>query len=324
MNAQLAAIIDQIPTTTTLDKYQPTSFEDDKFGTVFNYNRTLSDGIGQSLATVNRSIAISRQPKAATPWHLHNYIELTFVLRGSAKLYLDNQVLDITTGQLFLIGQQTIHTIKLADKAAIVFNIAITGTFLTQERLAMLQNIRTVAKLLFSILQNTHAQPLTYLKFNAEQQPQIDNTLTELICDYYQPCLGSQALIDLNILKLLVQLVQLRQSQQQATIVNQSSDIFDMLIYIENHFQDLSLTQMAQTFHFHPNYLSAKLKLATGRTFKQLIALQRLNTAANELTYTNLPVATIAERVGYLDTSYFYHEFKRLFGVTPTQYRQNA
>jgi len=323
MNPQLKAIIQQIPTVSALDKFKPASFYNPKYGQVFKYYRTLSDGIDQSLNLVNRSIAISRQPAGQTPWHVHNYIELTLVLQGTATIFIDQKSLSLATGQLLLIGPQSIHTIKAETADALIFNIAITNTFLTQERLSMLRNSQTVTQLLFDILQNTKQSTTTYIKFNATDNQLIQATLLEIMREYYQPDFGSQAIIDLDILKLLVQLIRLRQAQQATLISQKNSDVFDMLIYIENHFEQLSLADMAHVFHFHPNYLSAKLKAATGMTFQQLVSLQRLNAAASFLIQSKLTIAAIAERVGYHDSSYFYHEFKNFFDQTPTQYRHH-
>jgi len=322
MNAQLENIINQIPLVTTLDKYQPDYFDQPQYGKVFKYYRTLSDGIDHPLDTVDRSIAISRQLIASTPWHLHNYIELTVVLRGQARILIKNKTIDLSTGQILLIGQNTIHTISLVDPDTIAFNIAITGSFLTQERLMILRKISNVAKMLFTILQNNDIDQAEYSFFDASDNLAITDNLSEIIAEYYQPTFGSQEIINLDILKLLVELVRLRQIQQPNVIANETSDVFDMLIYIENHFQDLTLVKMAQVFHFHPNYLSSKLKIATGMNFSQLITLQRLNTAAAFLIHSKKTVAAISEQVGYLDTSHFYQEFKRFFGITPIQYRK--
>lgn len=322
MDKQLENIIDQIPNMTNLDKFKPDSFQASEYGKVFKYYRTLSDGIEHPLNTVEKTIAISRQVVDSTPWHLHNYIELTVVLKGQAKILIKNKSILLSAGQLILIGQNTIHTVKVTDPKAIVFNMAITSNFLTEERLTILRKLSTVAQMLFTILQNKNIDQTEYSLFDATDSQSINLTISELILEYYQPTFGSQEILNLDVLKLLVQLIRLRQLQQPEVIANKTSDTFDMLIYIENNFRDLSLTQMSKVFHFHPNYLSAKLKTATGSTFTQLIALQRLNTAAAYLSHSTKTVSEISDDIGYTDTSYFYHEFKRFFKMTPIQYRK--
>ena len=50
----------------------------------------------------------------------------------------------------------------------------------------------------------------------------------------------------------------------------------------------------------------------------------KLTTAARKLLISNLHINEIAYELGYEDTNYFIREFKRSFGCTPRQYRQNA
>lgn len=322
MDKNLKTIIDQIPVVTTLDKFEPKYFNQSQYGKVFKYYRTLSDGIAHQLNAVEQTIAISRQPLGQTPWHLHNYIELTFVLSGQAEIMVKNKIIKLSTGQILLMGQNTIHCSNLNNPKTVIFNLAITSNFLTEERLMILRKLSTVAKMLFTILQNDNIDQAEYSFFNATNNLAIQNTLVEIIVEYYKPDFGSQEIINLDVLKLLVELIRLRQSQQPRVIANETSDVFDMLIYIENNYKNLSLTQMSEVFHFHPNYLSAKLKSATGMSFSQLISLQKLNAAAAYLIHSNDTVSQISEHIGYSDTSYFYQEFKKFFKITPIQYRK--
>lgn len=321
MDKTLTDLISRIPQKTSINKFDPDSIQIQPYGKVFKYYQTLSDGLNQPLDAVQRSIAISMQPLGNTPWHIHNYIELTTVINGQIKVDFPKETVTLSKGQIILIGKNTIHTIKTIDSKTTVFNIAITVDFLTQERLRILRDVGTVAKLLFSVLQNEDIKQSEYNLFDTADSKKIQITLKEIIFEYYQPTFGSQQIINLDILKLLVELIRLRQAKQPKIIANRTSDVFDMLIFIENNFSNLTLTEMAETFHFHPNYLSAKLKLATGKSFTQLITLQKLNTAALYLIHSNETVSQISERVGYSDTSYFYHEFKKFFNLTPTQFR---
>ncbi|HIY58479.1 MAG TPA: cupin domain-containing protein [Candidatus Tetragenococcus pullicola] len=286
MDKTLTDLISRIPQKTSINKFDPDSIQIQPYGKVFKYYQTLSDGLNQPLDAVQRSIAISMQPLGNTPWHIHNYIELTTVINGQIKVDFPKETVTLSKGQIILIGKNTIHTIKTIDSKTTVFNIAITVDFLTQERLRILRDVGTVAKLLFSVLQNEDIKQSEYNLFDTADSKKIQITLKEIIFEYYQPTFGSQQIINLDILKLLVELIRLRQAKQPKIIANRTSDVFDMLIFIENNFSNLTLTEMAETFHFHPNYLSAKLKLATGKSFTQLITLQKLNTAALYLIHS--------------------------------------
>jgi AraC-like DNA-binding protein/quercetin dioxygenase-like cupin family protein len=60
----------------------------------------------------------------------------------------------------------------------------------------------------------------------------------------------------------------------------------------------------------------------TGYPPKSFIIQSRMATAEWLLTTSNLPIIEVSLRVGYSDTSGFNRIFKRLFGITPYQYRK--
>ncbi|NYE06546.1 YesN/AraC family two-component response regulator [Bacillus niacini] len=79
---------------------------------------------------------------------------------------------------------------------------------------------------------------------------------------------------------------------------------------------------MGQTFGFNPNYLSTLLKKGTGKSFKELLQIQRLNQAALFLSNSDLPIPEIAEEVGYSSVTFFYKKFRELYHDTPYSYRE--
>ncbi|MFC4068411.1 helix-turn-helix transcriptional regulator [Actinoplanes subglobosus] len=95
--------------------------------------------------------------------------------------------------------------------------------------------------------------------------------------------------------------------------------VFDV---IEDRFRDpLSLTDVAAALALTPGHLTTVVRHRTGRTVQQWITHRRLQEARRLLTETGLPVATIARRCGYPDTSYFIKRFRTQHQLTPTQWR---
>ena len=79
---------------------------------------------------------------------------------------------------------------------------------------------------------------------------------------------------------------------------------------------------MAQYFGFNSSYLSSYLKKHTNFSFIKLVHLQRINVAAEYLTYTSAPIEQIALKVGYENPSYFYKVFQKNLKLSPNQYRE--
>lgn len=81
------------------------------------------------------------------------------------------------------------------------------------------------------------------------------------------------------------------------------------------------LSQLAQQLHLSNRTLMRKLK-QEGSSFQALLDERRKAAALEHLSASSASIEQIAERLGYLDTSNFSRTFRRWFGITPSQYRQ--
>ena len=89
----------------------------------------------------------------------------------------------------------------------------------------------------------------------------------------------------------------------------------------ENISEEISNTEVAATFGYHPFYISNVLKAAKGQTLRQYIISYRLALARAMLRTSAKSVAEIAEECGFTDASYFTKTHRQVFGETPKDYR---
>ena len=68
--------------------------------------------------------------------------------------------------------------------------------------------------------------------------------------------------------------------------------------------------------------LYRKLKALTGQSTNEFIQTTRLKYAARILSQTDKSVSEVAYEVGFSDPYYFSRAFKKLFGVSPKQWRE--
>ncbi|GGF59257.1 hypothetical protein GCM10010912_00530 [Paenibacillus albidus] len=99
-------------------------------------------------------------------------------------------------------------------------------------------------------------------------------------------------------------------------------EINAIIRYLIQHYDsDISLQAMAQYVRMDENYLSGLFKKKTGDTFINYLQRIRVNEAKVYLEETDLTVAEIGERSGFVNPSYFFKIFKRWTGATPSEYR---
>ncbi|MCJ8012123.1 response regulator transcription factor [Paenibacillus sp. KQZ6P-2] len=91
---------------------------------------------------------------------------------------------------------------------------------------------------------------------------------------------------------------------------------------VQHHFpEELSLKTLSQRLQLHPNYLGQLFQQEVGASFSDYLNQYRIEKATQLLLYTDRKTADIASSVGYTDSSYFYKQFKKYTGVSPTETR---
>ena len=68
-------------------------------------------------------------------------------------------------------------------------------------------------------------------------------------------------------------------------------------------------------------YLCDLLRFETGQTFSAYVRSKQLHVAKHLLASTNDPLAAVAQRVGFPSVQHFASLFKKVAGVSPTEYR---
>ena len=94
--------------------------------------------------------------------------------------------------------------------------------------------------------------------------------------------------------------------------------------YMQEHLsEEISLTVLAEEFHLSAQYISQLFKNEIGVNFLTYLTSIRMEQARKLLLSTSLSIAEISEKTGYSDYRVFTKVFKKIEGVTPSQYRQN-
>ena len=127
-----------------------------------------------------------------------------------------------------------------------------------------------------------------YLLFHSENDRRIPMFFNELFCECFDPSINSTDIIMHLFYTIMAELI--------------------------NVYED-DLTKGGSYSH------NSLLKKYTGMTYIQLIQAQKLQTAANLLKQTTLPVTEIAQRAGYENVTFFYKKFQEKYHCQPGEYR---
>lgn len=88
--------------------------------------------------------------------------------------------------------------------------------------------------------------------------------------------------------------------------------------------QNLSIETIAPVVDMSPAYLGRIFKKGTSKSILQYMTDLRIDRAMQLLSSTNEPISEIAEKVGFINSSYFFTIFKKNRGITPSEYRHRS
>ena len=112
-----------------------------------------------------------------------------------------------------------------------------------------------------------------------------------------------------------------REDEKQEVMKNQ---LFSEYIrgYIESHYmEDISLQDAAAQLNYSDAYFCKFFKQNFDKNFIMYLSELRVEKAKELLADMTVNIKEISQRVGFRDSGYFTKVFKRVTGVTPSEYR---
>lgn len=258
------------------------------------------------------------------PKHRHNYIEVNYVYNGELSQKVGEETITLKKGEFLFLNQYIDHELKACRREDIIINFIIQPRFF--EYIFSYLTTETTESNIGSFLVNslyTDTQNGQFLYFAVAEVPEIQELAGKIIMEIMEPSLFSQASIKLYMGLLMIELAKHSDKvKKQNKKFTQHHLIMESLRYIEEEFQEASLTELAERLYQTPYGLSKKIKKVTSYTFKELLQERRLREAKELLEKTDMPISSIVEQAGYDNISYFYGIFKNKYGQTPKNYRQ--
>ncbi|MGM0609424.1 MAG: helix-turn-helix domain-containing protein, partial [Candidatus Muiribacteriota bacterium] len=163
------------------------------------------------------------------------------------------------------------------------------------------------------------------IKLNDPQYNKLKYITEKLIFESTKKQPGYQSIIHAYLLEMFVIIFRLTEensfSEKKADSSNQK--LHQIIEYINHNYKNnLTLKGIAKNLYISKYYLSHFFKEKTGFTVIEFVNSRRIIEAQKMLTSTNLSITDIAVSVGFNSLNHFERTFKKINGVTPTQYQE--
>jgi len=257
--------------------------------------------------------------------HYHNFFEISYVLSGSCSFLFEGETARLSAGDVCIVSPLSRHSLPLEPGCLSLSIVVRRSTFdslfghlLTQQDLisVFFRNSLYEPKRANYILLKTGDDELTF--FTA-QQLTYETNLLEL---YSNNC--SASLLEVFLARVLRAARSSIALYHYEGYAQRDFDFALLLQYVQQNYRTVTLSDLARTFHFDEAYLSKLIRKNMGQNFTTVLRTVKMNYAMDYLMNTPMKVNQIAEAVGYDSADHFSRIFRRVYGMSPQQYRLHA
>ncbi|MDE6169519.1 MAG: AraC family transcriptional regulator [Acetatifactor sp.] len=254
------------------------------------------------------------------PRHTHNYIEVIYMCSGCTRHVINGENVTLEQGELLFLSQSAVQEIYPAGEDDIAVNFIILPEFFEYGLNMMEPEENLLRSFIIDCLRGKNESG-GYLHFRVADVLPVQNLVENLIWTIWHRQPNRRRTNQITMGLLFLQLMNCMDKVETVEGAGQQKLMITVLSYIETHYRDGELNELAGKLHYDVYWLSREIRRRTGRTYTELVQARRLNQAAYLLTSTAMPVLQVAQEVGYDNISYFHKIFYKKYGTTPRKFR---
>lgn len=255
------------------------------------------------------------------PKHKHNYIEVIYMCQGQTVHLIDNNRITLKTGELLFLNQNAEQEILPAGEKDLAINFIILPEFFDVAFRMLGENENLIRDFLVGCLCGDKHYD-NYLHFQVADVLPIQNLVENMVWTILHDQPNKQTINQTIMGLLFMQLSNHTERLEKGSQSFEQNLILQVLRYIDGNYRDGQLSELSKVMGYDIYWLSRMIKRLTGRNYKDLLQIKRLNQAAYLLLNTRVAVSDISIAIGYDNTSYFHRIFREYYGVSPKEYRK--
>jgi len=257
--------------------------------------------------------------------HTHDFVELVFIIGGSAVHETADHRHTLSPGDVFVIEPNVYHSYTGAGtEATIGYNVLFDRHFLRKELDPLLQLPAFVQLFYLLPFMRSNASFIPYQSLQEEEKRAVEHHLDTIHAEYMGMRDGWQLLVKTRWMECLVWLSRYLKEErtERPPAVGDTAWIESIRHFIELNFrQNLTLAQLSRVCGMSVSSFTAKFKEATGTTVMDYKHAIQVRHACGLLRESNRKILDIAYAAGFNDISFFNKIFRKHCGMTPRAYR---
>ena len=238
--------------------------------------------------------------------HWHRSIEIFAVFEGTLAFFINEEEYPLGSGEFILLNSNEIHSISSPEA---------NRTIVLQIPMNVLRNVET-------------GEGLILFTHSPKRQ---DSKIMELIGSMYQELQERGSEYEWKVQSDFFMLVYLLLTKYRKREIlpeeirhyRKLNRLSTITGYIrENYTKELSLEMVADRFGYSPSYLSRMFRKYAQTNYKTYLQNVRIEYGFQEFANTDHTIGEIALNNGFPNQKAFTREFKKKYGILPSEYRR--
>ena len=250
--------------------------------------------------------------------HWHNDLEFILILNGSMNYFVDGENYTLQKGEGIFVNSNRLHYGYANENDDCNFLVLLISPSL------LVHNSHIENKYIRPVLQDHYTAAIVLREETAWQKEALQFTKNlYAICREQE---NGYELLALSQFELLFLILYKNTVAKYGLCVEQSKDMMaikHMLGYIQTHFsENISLQDIAVAGSVCRSKCCTLFRNSLQKTPIEYLTSYRIQKSIDFMTNDNLNITAISNACGFNSSSYFSETFKKIYGVSPTEYRK--
>lgn len=266
-------------------------------------------------------IAVQESIISNTPYHSHNYLEFSYISKGSSVHYFQNQSIVVREGDFFAVNYHEVHKFSPNGNDEFkVINILFKPEFIdaSLKDCHGFQDLVAITNINCNYF-NLEVDPTSIIYH--DKNDEIRALFQKMLDEYTHKKVKYQELMRCYLTELIIAtLREIHRVNSAAEYADQT--INDILSYMHRNLaSDIRLKDLSIQMGYNSSYLSALFSKKLGISFSKYLQNVRISRACDLLSNTQKSIENISIECGYNDTKFFRSIFKSKLNMSPSTFR---
>lgn len=267
-------------------------------------------------------ISVQSSDDNSTSYHCHSFLELAYVIGGSAVQYFNSRSVIVREGDYFMINYGEAHKYSPdGDSPFTVVNVLFKPEFLdpTLKDCRGFQDLVAFSGIGCNYF-NLLASPTSVI-FH-DDTGDVRGLVQKMALEYHARLPKGNELLRAYLTELLI--LTLRKIYKRSDSVDCDNRILCAILdHVNQHYQEpITLRGIAEQMGYTQSYLSTLFAKHIGLPFNRYLQNLRIGVACRLLSDTDEGIEAVAAACGYRDVKFFRTVFRDRLKLTPTEFRQ--